>query len=99
MDDLKEMNKNAKAKIMATLREKFKKAIDSQNSKLAREKKFVASLEDGMDPVKKIIEDHRAKVKSQDLIKIQIDRKTSIYVSREKCMQDADGKWIKKKQN
>ena len=95
MDDLKEMNKEAKLKIMTALREKFKKQIDSQNSKLDREKKFAESLGDG-DPAQKVIQDHRARVKAQDLIKIQVDRKTSIYVPREKCIQDKDGKWIKK---
>lgn len=89
------MNKKAKSNIMATLREKFKKKIDSQNSKLDREKKFAESLGDG-DPAMKVIEDHRALVKSQDLIKIRVDHKTSIYVPREKCIQDKEGNWIKK---
>lgn len=99
MDDLKEMNKNAKAKIMATLRTKFKKTIDSQNGKLAREKKFAESLEDGSDPATKVIQAHRERVKSQEIVKIQVDHKTIIYVSRDKCMQDSEGKWIRKKQN
>jgi len=96
MDDLKEMNKKAKANIMDTLRLKYKKQIVSQNSKLDREKKFAESLGEGDDPAQRVIEDHRERVKSQDLIKIQVDRKTSIYVPRKNCFQDKDGKWMKK---
>lgn len=96
MDDLKEMNRNAKAIIMDTLRQKYKKQIESQNNKLDREKKFADSLGEGDDPVQKAIEQHKERVKNQDLVKIQVDRKTCIYVPREKCVQDQDGKWMKK---
>ena len=96
MDDLKQMNKKAQANIMAVLREKFKKQIEAQSNKLIREQKFVDSLGVNEDPVHRIIEDHRDRVKSNDLIKIQIDKKTCIYVAREKCIQDKDGRWSKK---
>ena len=93
--DLKEKNKKAKAEIMAALREKFKTKIDLENGKIEREQKFVDSLM-GIDPAQKIIENHKKRVRNNDVVKIKLDRKTTIFVARDKCVQNEDGTWSKK---
>lgn len=93
--DLKEKNKKAKAEIIAALREKFKTKIDLENSRIEREQKFADSLI-GVDPAQKVIENHKKRVKNNDVVKIKLDRKTIIFVAREKCVQNEDGTWSKK---
>jgi len=81
---------------MAVLRKKYAKKITAQNNRLEREKKFAESLEDGEDPVNKLISDHLKRVNNKDIVKVRVDRKTMIYVDRNKCVQLEDGTWIKK---
>lgn len=93
---LKEKTKDAKKSIMAALRERFSKRIVSENNKLAREKKFADSLEEGEDPIQKLRETHLERVNNNDLVKVKIDRQTTLYVAKEKCKQLPDGTWVKK---
>ena len=93
---LKEKIRDAKKDIMDALRGKYAKRITAESNKLKRELKFAESLEDGEDPIKKLRETHLERVNNNDIVKVRIDRKTTVYVAREKCKQLEDGTWVKK---
>ena len=95
--DIQEKIQDARESLANELKSMYAGKISAEKKKMDRDKKFVDSIDDcEVAKAKLVLRDYQKRTKSRDLVLVKINKKTSVYVPREKCYQDADGNWHKK---
>lgn len=81
----------------AELKAEYADKIAADNRKIERERKFVDSIDEcEVRVARKVLTDFTRRAKERDEVLVRINRKTSVYVARERCYQDEHGNWHRK---